>query len=217
MLDYIRDGNEIYRQSFATIRAEADLTSLPEDLQVVAVRLIHSCGMTDIVNDLDYSESVVKIAREALKNGANILCDAQMVANGVTRKRLPANNAVICTLNEPEVTELAKQMGNTRSAAAMELWRSPNKSHIAGSIIAIGNAPTALFRLLEILDEMMDQDLPKPAAILGFPVGFVGALESKAALAANSRGVPFLTIHGRRGGSAMCAAALNALAMENEL
>jgi len=209
MLDYIRDGNEIYRQSFATIRAEADLTSLPEDLQVVAVRLIHSCGMTDIVGDLDYSENVVKIAREALKNGANILCDAQMVANGVTRKRLPANNAVICTLNEPEVPELAKQMGNTRSAAAMELWRS----HIAGAIVAIGNAPTALFRLLELLDD----GLPKPAAILGFPVGFVGAIESKAALATNSRDVPFLTIHGRRGGSAMCAAALNALAMENEL
>jgi precorrin-8X/cobalt-precorrin-8 methylmutase len=209
MLDYIRDGNEIYRQSFATIRAEADLTSLPEDLKVVAVRLIHSCGMTDIVRDLDYSENVVKIAREALRNGANILCDAQMVANGVTRKRLPANNAVICTLNEPEVPELAKQMGNTRSAAAMELWRS----HIAGSIVAIGNAPTALFRLLELLDD----GFPKPAAILGFPVGFVGAIESKAALAANSRGVPFLTIHGRRGGSAMCAAALNALAMENEL
>jgi precorrin isomerase len=221
MLDYIRDGNEIYRKSFATIRAEADLTSLPEDLQVVAVRLIHSCGMTDIVKDLDYSENVVKIAREALKNGANILCDAQMVANGVTRKRLPANNQVICTLNEPEVPELAKQMGNTRSAAAMELWRSPNtppnKSLIGGSIIAIGNAPTALFRLLEILDEMPNQGLLKPAAILGFPVGFVGALESKAALAANSRGIPFLTIHGRRGGSAMCAAALNALAMENEL
>ena len=209
MLDYIRDGNEIYRQSFATIRAEADLTGLPEDLKVVAVRLIHSCGMTDIVKDLDYSENVVKIARAALKNGGNILCDAQMVANGVTRKRLPVNNAVICTLNEPEVAELAKKIGNTRSAAAMELWRS----HIAGSIVAIGNAPTALFRLLELLDD----GFPKPAAILGFPVGFVGAIESKAALAANSRGVPFLTIHGRRGGSAMCAAALNALAMENEL
>ena len=209
MLDYIRDGNEIYRQSFATIRAEADLTGLPEALKVVAVRLIHSCGMTDIVKDLDYSENVVKIAREALRNGANILCDAQMVANGVTRKRLPADNTVICTLNEPEVPELAKQMGNTRSAAAMELWRS----HIAGSIVAIGNAPTALFRLLELLDD----GFPKPAAILGFPVGFVGAIESKAALATNSRGVPFLTIHGRRGGSAMCAAALNALAMENEL
>jgi precorrin isomerase len=209
MLDYIRDGNEIYRQSFATIRAEADLTGLPDDLKVVAVRLIHSCGMTDIIKDLDYSANVVNIARDALKNGANILCDAQMVANGVTRKRLPVNNAVICTLNEPEVAELAKKIGNTRSAAAMKLWRS----HIAGSIVAIGNAPTALFRLLELLDD----GFPKPAAILGFPVGFVGAIESKAALAANSRGVPFLTIHGRRGGSAMCAAALNALAMENEL
>jgi precorrin-8X/cobalt-precorrin-8 methylmutase len=209
MLDYIRDGNEIYQKSFATIRAEADFSILPPDLEVVAVRLIHACGMTDIVRDLGYSEDVVKIGRAALRNGANILCDAQMVANGVTRKRLPANNPVICTLNEPEVPELAKQIGNTRSAAAMELWRS----HVEGSIIAIGNAPTALFRLLE----MLDQGLPKPAVILGFPVGFVGAIESKAALAANSRGVPFLTIHGRRGGSAMAAAALNALAMENEL
>ena len=209
MLDYIRDGNEIYQKSFATIRAEADLSILPQDLEVVAVRLIHACGMTDIIGDLGYSKDVVQIGRAALKNGANILCDAQMVANGVTRKRLPANNPVICTLNEPEVSELAKTIGNTRSAAAMELWRS----HIEGSIVAIGNAPTALFRLLE----MLDQGLPKPAVILGFPVGFVGAIESKAALAANSRGVPFLTIHGRRGGSAMAAAALNALAMENEL
>jgi len=213
MLDYIRDGNEIYRKSFATIRSEANLSILPPDLEVVAVRLIHSCGMTDIVNDLAYSENVVQIARDALKNGAKILCDAQMVANGITRKRLPANNPVICTLNEPEVLELAKQIGNTRSAAAMELWRS----HIEGAVVAIGNAPTALFRLLEMLDEMLDQGLPKPAVILGFPVGFVGAIESKAALAENSRGVPFLTIHGRRGGSAMAAAALNALAMENEL
>jgi precorrin isomerase len=209
MLDYIRDGNEIYQKSFSTIRAEADLSILPQDLEVVAVRLIHACGMTDIIKDLGYSEDVVKIGRAVLKNGANILCDAQMVANGVTRKRLPANNPVICTLNEPEVPEIAKTIGNTRSAAAMELWRS----HIEGSIVAIGNAPTALFRLLE----MLDQGLPKPAVILGFPVGFVGAIESKAALAANSRGVPFLTIHGRRGGSAMAAAALNALAMENEL
>ena len=209
MLDYIRDGNAIYRQSFATIRTEADFSSLPEDLEVVAVRLIHSCGMTDIVQDLAYSEDVVKIGREALRNGGNILCDAQMVANGVTRKRLPAHNQVICTLNDPAVPELAQSIGNTRSAAAMELWRS----HIANSIVAIGNAPTALFRLLELLDD----GFPKPAVILGFPVGFVGAIESKAALAANSRGVPFLTIHGRRGGSAMCAAAINALAMENEL
>ncbi|MCA6572228.1 MAG: precorrin-8X methylmutase [Pseudanabaena sp.] len=209
MLDYIRDGNEIYRKSFATIRAEANLAILPQDLEVVAVRLIHSCGMTDIVHDLAYSEDVVKIGRAALKNGAKILCDAQMVANGVTRKRLPANNAVICTLNEPEVPELAMQIGNTRSAAALELWRS----HIEGSVVAIGNAPTALFRILELLDE----GLPKPAVILGFPVGFVGAIESKAALAENNHGIPFLTIHGRRGGSAMCAAALNALAMMNEL
>jgi precorrin isomerase len=209
MLDYIRDGNAIYQKSFTTIRAEANLSILPPDLEVVAVRLIHACGMTDIVSDLAYSEDVVKIGRAALKNGAKILCDAQMVANGVTRKRLPANNPVICTLNEPEVAELAQQIGNTRSAAAIELWRS----HVEGSIIAIGNAPTALFRLLELLD----QGLPKPAVILGFPVGFVGAIESKAALAENSRGVPFLTIHGRRGGSAMAAAALNALAMENEL
>ncbi|MFN9608975.1 MAG: precorrin-8X methylmutase [Pseudanabaena sp.] len=209
MLDYIRDGNEIYRKSFATIRAEANLAILPQDLEVVAVRLIHSCGMTDIVHDLAYSEDVVKIGRAALKNGAKILCDAQMVANGVTRKRLPANNAVICTLNEPEVPELAMQIGNTRSAVALELWRS----HIEGSVVAIGNAPTALFRLLELLDE----GLPKPAVILGFPVGFVGAIESKAALSENNHGIPFLTIHGRRGGSAMCAAALNALAMMNEL
>ncbi|MFN9649298.1 MAG: precorrin-8X methylmutase, partial [Pseudanabaena sp.] len=145
MLDYIRDGNEIDRKSFATIRAEANLAILPQDLEVVAVRLIHSCGMTDIVHDLAYSEDVVHIGRAALKNGAKILCDAQMVANGVTRKRLPANNAVICTLNEPEVPELAMQIGNTRSAAALELWRS----HIEGSVVAIGNAPTALFRILE--------------------------------------------------------------------
>ncbi|NUN63406.1 precorrin-8X methylmutase [Pseudanabaena biceps] len=209
MLDYIRDGNDIYRKSFATIRAEANLTLLPPELEVVAVRLIHSCGMTDIVSDLAYSEDVVQIGREALRNGANILCDAQMVANGVTRKRLPANNQVICTLNDSTVPELAQRIGNTRSAAAIEIWRS----HIENSIVAIGNAPTALFRLLEL----MDQGFPKPAVILGFPVGFVGAIESKAALAENSRGVPFLTIHGRRGGSAMCAAALNALAMENEL
>ncbi|MBD2150224.1 precorrin-8X methylmutase [Pseudanabaena sp. FACHB-1277] len=209
MLDYIRDGNEIYRQSFATIRAEADFSRLPQDLEVVAVRLIHACGMTDIVQDLAYSQDVVQIGRAALQNGGNILCDAQMVANGVTRKRLPSQNQVICTLNDPAVPELAQSIGNTRSAAALELWRS----HITNSIVAIGNAPTALFRLLELLDD----GFPKPAVILGFPVGFVGAIESKAELAANSRGIPFLTIHGRRGGSAICAAAINALAMENEL
>lgn len=207
-LHYIRDGAEIYRQSFAMIRSEANLDKLPADFNSVAVRLIHASGMIDIVNDLDYSIDAVQVGRQALAAGAPILCDAQMVANGVTRKRLPANNQVICTLPDPQVPELAARLENTRSAAALELWRP----HLAGAVIAIGNAPTALFRLLEMLDE----GAPKPALILGFPVGFVGALESKAALAADSRGIPFLTIHGRRGGSAMAAAAVNALAMEQE-
>jgi precorrin isomerase len=209
MSDYIHDGNEIYRHSFAIIRAEANLSMLPPDLETIAVRLIHSCGMTDIVSDLDYSPDAVEAGRTALGSGAPILCDAQMVANGVTRKRLPANNAVICTLSEPEVPTIAEKLHNTRSAAALELWRS----HLEGAVVAIGNAPTALFRLLELLDE----GVPKPALILGFPVGFVGAAESKAALAENSRGVPFLTLHGRRGGSAMAAAAVNALAKESEI
>jgi precorrin isomerase len=207
-LNYIRDGAEIYRQSFAMIRSEANLARLPADFNSVAVRLIHASGMIDIVNDLDYSIDAVRVGRQALAAGAPILCDAQMVANGVTRKRLPVNNQVICTLPDPQVPELAAQLENTRSAAALELWRP----YLAGAVIAIGNAPTALFRLLEMLDE----GAPKPALILGFPVGFVGALESKAALAADSRGIPFLTIHGRRGGSAMAAAAVNALAMEQE-
>ncbi len=209
MIDYIRDGNEIYQHSFAIIRAEATLATLPPTLEAVAVRLIHACGMTDIVTDLAYSTDAAIAGRSALTNGAPILCDAQMVANGVTRKRLPANNAVICTLNDPQVPTIAQTIQNTRSAAALELW----KPHLEGAVVAIGNAPTALFRLLELLDE----GAPKPALILGFPVGFVGAAESKAALAANSRGVPFLTIQGRRGGSAMAAAAVNALAKEHEL
>jgi precorrin isomerase len=207
-LNYIRDGVEIYRQSFAMIRSEANLDRLPADFNSVAVRLIHASGMIDIVNDLDYSIDAVRVGRKALADGAPILCDAQMVANGVTRKRLPVNNQVICTLPDPQVPGLAAQLENTRSAAALELWRP----YLAGAVIAIGNAPTALFRLLEMLDE----GAPKPALILGFPVGFVGALESKAALAADSRDIPFLTIHGRRGGSAMAAAAVNALAMEQE-
>ncbi len=206
MIDYIRDGNEIYRQSFAMIRAEANLSILPSALEVVAVRLIHACGMTDIVTDLAYSEDVVKVARTALKNGAKIFCDSQMVANGITRSRLPAQNEVICTLNSSEVIAIASKIQNTRSAAALELW------DMEGAIVAIGNAPTALFYLLELLD----RGVAKPAAILGFPVGFVGAVESKAALAANSRGIPFLTIHGRRGGSAMAVAAVNSLAQEQE-
>jgi precorrin isomerase len=207
-LDYIRDGAEIYRQSFATIRAEAKLDCLPADFDKVAVRLIHACGMIDIVSDLDYSIDAVRVGRRVLAQGAPILCDARMVADGVTRKRLPAENRVICSLSDPQVQDLAIKIENTRSAAALELWRP----HLAGAVVAIGNAPTALFRLLEMLDE----GAPKPALILGFPVGFVGAMESKAALAADSRGIPFLTIHGRRGGSAMAAAAVNALAMEQE-
>ncbi|BAY18850.1 precorrin-8X methylmutase CbiC/CobH [Anabaenopsis circularis NIES-21] len=208
MSEYIRNANEIYRNSFSIIRSEANLDVLPTDVAKVAVRLIHACGMTDIVTDLGYSSTAVQSARAALTSGAPILCDCRMVAEGVTRRRLPANNAVICTLNDPGVPELAQKLGNTRSAAALELWRS----HLENSVVAIGNAPTALFRLLE----MLDQGAPKPAVILGFPVGFVGAAESKAALAADSRNVPFMTLYGRRGGSAIAAAAVNALATEEE-
>jgi precorrin-8X/cobalt-precorrin-8 methylmutase len=209
MIDYLRNGDDIYRKSFAIIRAETNLENLSDDLAHVAVRLIHSCGMTDIVGELEASSDAVKAGRDALSKGASILCDSQMVANGITRGRLPKNNQIICTLNYPEVPEMARQIKNTRSAAALELWR-PN---LAGTVVAIGNAPTALFRLLELLDE----GIAKPALILGFPVGFVGAAESKAELASNSRGVPFITLHGRRGGSAIAAAAVNALAKENEL
>ncbi|MBC7823274.1 MAG: precorrin-8X methylmutase [Candidatus Parcubacteria bacterium] len=209
MIDYIQDGTEIYRRSFATIRSEANLSILPSDLERVAVRLIHSCGMTDIVSDLSASPGAATAGRNALIAGAPILCDARMVAEGVTRKRLPAENAVICTLQHPDTPKLAERMATTRSAAALELWRD----HLEGAIVAIGNAPTALFRLLELLDE----GVPKPALILGFPVGFIGAAESKAALAANSRGVPFIALQGRRGGSAMASAAINALAKEDEL
>jgi precorrin-8X/cobalt-precorrin-8 methylmutase len=209
MMDYIRDGNAIYEKSFATIRAEANLAILPTDLETVAVRLIHACGMTDIVNDLAYSADAATLGRKALAQGAPILCDAQMVANGVTRKRLPAQNEVICTLNDPEVAAIAQSLQNTRSAAALELWRG----HMEGAVVAIGNAPTALFRLLEMLEE----GAPKPALILGFPVGFVGAIESKAALAQIQHGIPYITLHGRRGGSAMAAAAVNAIAQEKEI
>ncbi|CCI14571.1 Precorrin-8X methylmutase [Microcystis aeruginosa PCC 9806] len=208
-MEYIKNGEEIYRKSFAIIRAETNWKNLPDDLAHVAVRLIHSCGMTDITEDLEASLDAVKIGRNALAAGAAILCDSQMVANGITKARLPKNNPIICTLNHPEVTELARQINNTRSAAALELWRP----HLAGGVVAIGNAPTALFHLLELLD----QNVAKPALILGFPVGFVGAAESKIELATNSRGVPFITLHGRRGGSAIAAAAVNALAKENEL
>lgn len=209
MLDYIRDGTEIYKNSFAIIRAEANLAALPQGLEPVAVRLIHACGMTDIVQDLAYSANAAAVGRLALAQGAPIFCDAQMVANGVTRSRLPANNPVLCTLNDPQVAGLAQTLQNTRSAAALELWRL----QLGGSVVAIGNAPTALFRLLELLET----GVAKPALVLGFPVGFVGAAESKSALAANRWGVPFITLHGRRGGSAMAAAAVNALAQEREI
>lgn len=208
LMDYLRDGQEIYRRSFATIRAEADLARIPPDLEKLAVRIIHAGGMTDLAADLAFSPGAGESGRTALAKGAPILCDARMVAEGVTRARLPADNAVICTLQDPSVPERARGMGNTRSAAALDLWGP----RLAGAVVAIGNAPTALFRLLELLDA----GAPRPALILGFPVGFVGAAESKAELAANSRGVPFVTLHGRRGGSAMAAAAVNALASEAE-
>jgi len=201
--NYIRNPQEIYKRSFSIIHAEANLENLSADLIPLAVRIIHSCGMTDIVNDLVASPQVVTVAKKALTDGKPILCDAEMVAKGIIQRRLPADNPVICTLNNPEVPELARQLGNTRSATAVELW----KPYLEGAIVAIGNAPTALFHLLELLDA----GFPKPGVILGFPVGFVGAAESKAALAADSRGVPFVTLYGRRGGSAIAAAAVNAL------
>ncbi|WP_295514643.1 precorrin-8X methylmutase, partial [uncultured Pseudomonas sp.] len=204
MLEYERDGQAIYRQSFATIRAEADLSAIPADLEKLAVRVIHACGMVDVVRDLAFSPGAGAAGRAALAAGAPILCDARMVAEGVTRTRLPADNQVICTLHDEGIRELALERGNTRSAVALERWRP----HLAGSVVVIGNAPTALFYLLE----MLDAGAPKPALILGMPVGFVGAMESKDALAADSRGVPYVIVRGRRGGSAMAAAAVNALA-----
>lgn len=208
MLDYIRDGQEIYRRSFAIIRAEADLSRIPADLEKLAVRVAHASGMVDVIKDLGFSAGAGAAGRAALAAGAPILADCRMVADGITRSRLPADNQVICTLNDPSVPELAAKLGNTRSAAALDLWLP----HLAGSVVAIGNAPTVLYRLLEMLDE----GAPKPALIIGCPVGFVGAAESKDELAANSRGVPYVIVRGRRGGSAMAAAAVNALATEKE-
>ena len=204
---YVRDGAEIYRRSFATIRAEADLSRLPADVVPVAVRMIHACGQIDLVDDLAFSPGVVAAARTALRNGAPILCDAQMVASGVTRARLPAGNDVVCTLRDPRVPPLAAELGTTRSAAALELWRD----RLDGAVVAIGNAPTALFHLLE----MLDAGAPRPAAVVGIPVGFIGAAESKDALAATD--LEHLVVRGRRGGSAITAAALNALATEQEI
>ncbi|MFD6528463.1 precorrin-8X methylmutase [Streptomyces sp. NPDC060184] len=208
MHQYEKDGPAIYRQSFATIRAEADLAGLPADVSQVAVRMIHACGMVDLVRDLAFSPTAVADARAALRAGAPVLCDVAMVASGVTRKRLPADNEVVCTLSDPSVPELARQLGTTRSAAALELWRD----RLEGSVVAIGNAPTALFRLLEMIEE----GAPLPAAVIGVPVGFIGAAESKDALAAHVSGVQHLVVRGRRGGSALAAAAVNALASEEE-
>lgn len=204
---YIRDGAAIYERSFAIIRAEADLARFSPEEERVAVRIIHASGMVEIARDIVFSPGVVAVARDALNNGAPILCNSKMVANGVTRARLPAHNEVVCTLDDPRVADLARDVGNTRTAAAMELWRD----QLAGAVVAIGNAPTALFRLLE----MLDASALKPAAVIGMPVGFVGAAESKEALIADGR-VPFITIRDRKGGSAMTAAALNALASERE-
>jgi precorrin-8X/cobalt-precorrin-8 methylmutase len=202
--DYIRDGNAIYERSFAIIRSETDLTRFSDEEADVAVRMVHACGMVEAASQFVFSPDFVKSARAALNRGAPIFCDAEMVAHGVTRARLSAGNEVICTLHDPRTSELAKESGNTRSAAAMHLWGE----RMAGAIVAIGNAPTALFHLLE----MFRDGAPKPAAILGMPVGFVGAAESKDALAENSHRVPYAIVRGRLGGSAITAAALNALA-----
>jgi precorrin-8X/cobalt-precorrin-8 methylmutase len=204
--DYLRDGTAIYERSFAIIRAEADLSRFSAEESEVVVRMIHACGQVSAAESIELAPGLVAAARGALARGAPILCDAEMVAHGVTRARLPANNAVVCTLRDPRTPELAAKFGTTRSAAALELWRG----RLDGALVAIGNAPTALFRLLEVLEA----GVARPAAILGIPVGFVGAAESKAALAANPQGVPWLIVRGRMGGSAMTAAAVNALARE---
>jgi precorrin-8X/cobalt-precorrin-8 methylmutase len=204
--DYLRDGAAIYERSFAIIRAEADLSRFTPEEAEIAVRMIHACGQVDVARSIEFAPGLVEAARAALLRGAPILCDAAMVAHGVTRARLPARNEVVCTLRNPSVPELAARLGTTRSAAALELWGE----QLDGALVAIGNAPTALFHLLE----MLETGAARPAAILGIPVGFVGAAESKAALAANSLRVPYLIVRGRMGGSAMTAAAVNALAKE---
>ena len=201
---YEKDPVAIYAQSFATVRTEGKLDRFAPDMQPVITRLIHACGMVEIADRLAYSADASMAGSAALAAGAPILCDCEMVAAGIIRRNLPAENPVIVTLNDPAVPELAQTIGNTRSAAAVELWAD----HIEGAVVAIGNAPTALFHLLELLDA----GWPKPALIIGLPVGFVGAAESKAELAGNPRGVPFLTLRGRKGGSAMASAAVNALA-----
>ena len=204
MTDYLRDGTLIYERSFAIIRAEADLSRFSEEEADVAVRMVHACGAVEAAENFVFADGVVTAARRAHGAGAAILCDSEMVSHGITRARLPAQNAVICTLRDAAVPPLAEKLGTTRSAAALELWAD----RLEGAVIAIGNAPTCLFRLLDMLDETA----ARPAAILGIPVGFVGAVESKEALIANPRGVPFIAVRGRIGGSAMTAAAVNGLA-----
>ena len=205
--DYIRDGAEIYRRSFAIIRAEADLARFPPEEEKVAVRVVHAAGMVEVVADLAFGPGAVAAAKAALQAGAPVICDSRMVANGITRARLPASNEIVCTLDDPSVPTLALTIGNTRTAAAMMLWGE----RLKGAVVAIGNAPTALFHLFE----MLDAGAPRPAAVIGMPVGFVGAAESKEALIADGR-VPYIVVRGRKGGSAMAAAAVNALASDRE-
>lgn len=208
MLDYIRDAGEIYRQSFATIRAEADLSAFPDDVARVVVRLIHTCGQVDVGEHVAYSDDVVATAYAALAAGAPVLCDSSMVAAGVTTSRLPAGNEVVSLVADSRAAGLAERLGTTRSAAGVDLWAD----RLGGAVLAIGNAPTALFRLLELIDD----GAPTPAAVLGGPVGFVGSAQSKDELIARPRGMSYLVVRGRRGGSAMAAAAVNAIANERE-
>lgn len=207
-MNYKKDGAAIYKESFAIIRRECDLSAFSNDLSRVVVRMVHACGMTDLPQLILASTDAAEMGMRALRDGAPILCDSTMVANGITRSRLPANNQVICTLRDAQIAALATKLQTTRSAAAIELWRD----HLAGAVVAIGNAPTALFHLLE----MLERGAPHPALILGMPVGFVGAAESKQALVASQLEIPYITVQGRRGGSAIAAAAVNALASEIE-
>ena len=211
-MNYAKDGAAIYRESFSIIRKEADLSAFQTDLARVVVRMIHACGMIDLPQDVQASPDAASAGVQALLAGARLLCDATMVADGITRSRLPRKNEVICTLSDARTADLAAKLHTTRSAAAVELWRDK----LAGAIVVIGNAPTALFHLLDMLETETPNSALTPSLIIGIPVGFVGAAESKAALAANRLGVPFLTVRGRRGGSAMAAAAVNALASEKE-
>jgi len=202
--DYIRDPALIYKNSFATVEAEADLARLPDNMRSVATRLIHSCGMVDIIDDLAFSANAVDAGKAAFTSGKPVFCDVEMVRSGIIERLLPAENALICALNNPEVPSHAKSIGNTRSAAAVDFW----DDELTGAVVVVGNAPTALFRLLERIAE----GAPKPALVIGIPVGFVGAVESKQALADNVFGLEFITVHGRRGGSAMASSVVNALA-----